>query len=515
MKWDIPVFAAEKKDNVAELVRANASIAYCSPANAIKETVKRELIQSIFEKTTAAANKNQPDLFYLDTILVTTGMNLNDDIFMASPTWAARHTPEDKPFNYGHDQLDIIGHITSNVAVNEDYEAIADDSAVDELPDKFHILTSAVIYKAWADKDQNDRIAQIIAEIGEDKWFVSMECLFRGFDYGFYDTKGGCRIVARNEDSAFLTKHLRSYGGTGKYKGDKIGRVISNLTFSGKGLVEKPANPESIIFNNTASFKSSFANLGYINSCELDNSNISKEIDDMADTDKTVAELEKKLALAEAEAKKSAEKLEAANTQSAKASEEKINALTAAVDEEKKKTKSAEEKAAKAELDLAEANKNLETVTAAKEELEKKFDKSKKSEKVSKAGLSEEDATAFLTDWADASEAVFDKALALAVKSATAGTGSLDKPAGVKKVAEIKFGDDSGAQRVNSGGNGASTSDNLGTAAAGEKVLDSAEGANDGAGAAGAANATKTETNRESLGSFLEANLKSKKSRKR
>lgn len=510
MKWDMPIFAAEKRDGLAEKIRANASIAYCSPARQIEQSAKRDLIQSIYDKTTAAANKGQVDLFYLDTILVTAGtMNLNDDIFLREPTWASRHTPEDKPFNYGHNQLDIIGHITSNIAVDEDYNAIADDSAVDEVPDKFHILTSAVIYKAWADKDQSDRIEKIIAEIGEDKWFVSMECLFRGFDYGFAKADGTYKVVARNEDSAFLTKHLRSYGGTGKYKGDKVGRVISNLVFSGKGLVEKPANPESIIFNNTASFKSTFANLGYINSCELDNSNNQEEIEDMADTDKTVAELEKKLALAEAEAKKSAEKLEAANTQSAKASEDKINALTAAVDEEKKKTKTAEDKAAKAEADLAEANKNLETVTAAKEDLEKKFDKSKKSEKVSKAGLSEEETVAFLADWADASEATFDKALALAVKSAAAGTGSFDKPANVRKVAEIKFGDDSGAQRVNSGGNGASTSDNLGSAA----VLDSAEPAT--AGAAAAANVGKNETVREGLSDFLGKSIAAKKSRAR
>lgn len=511
--WEIPIFAQEKKDGLAQLVRSNASLAYCSPARPIARSDRQEVIQSIFEKTTAAANKGQMDLFYLDTILVTAGtMNLNDDIFLREPTWAARHTPEDKPFNYGHDQLDIIGHITSNAAVNEEYEAIAEDSAVDELPDKFHILTSAVIYKAWADKKQSERIEKIIAEIGEDKWFVSMECLFRGFDYGFYNAKGECKVVARNEDSAFLTKYLRAYNGSGKYKGDKIGRVISNLVFSGKGLVEKPANPESIIFNNTASFKSTFANLGYINSCELDNSNIQEEIEDMADTDKTIAELERKLEAALSETKRVTEKLEAANVQSAKASEDKISSLTVAVEDEKKKTKDAEDKKAKAEVELAEAKKQLETVTAAKEDLEKKFDKSKKSEKVSKAGLSEEDASAFLTDWADASEEVFDKALALAVKSATAGTGSLEKPAGVKKVAEIKFGDDSGAQRVNSGGNGASTSDNLGTAS--ERVLEGAEGTNEGTGAA-AANVTKTETNRESLGAFLEASLKNHKSRKR
>jgi hypothetical protein len=47
---------------------------------------------------------------------------------------------------------------------------------------------------------------------------------------------------------------LRKYGGTGKLKdGRRIGRLLRNITFSGKGYVDKPANPDSIIFKNTAS----------------------------------------------------------------------------------------------------------------------------------------------------------------------------------------------------------------------------------------------------------------------
>jgi hypothetical protein len=55
------------------------------------------------------------------------------------------------------------------------------------------------------------------------------------------------KVVARNETSAFLTKHLRVYGGKGEYEGHKIGRLLRNISFSGKGLVNKPANPRSII----------------------------------------------------------------------------------------------------------------------------------------------------------------------------------------------------------------------------------------------------------------------------
>ena len=98
----------------------------------------------------------------------------------------------------------------------------------------------------YVDKDQ------IIAEIEEGKWFVSMECLFAGFNYALLDEGGNGKILARDEESAFLTKHLRAYGGTGEYEGYKVGRALANISFSGKGLVAKPANPRSIIIKSVA-----------------------------------------------------------------------------------------------------------------------------------------------------------------------------------------------------------------------------------------------------------------------
>ena len=47
----------------------------------------------------------------------------------------------------------------------------------------------------------------------------------------------------------FLHKHLRAYGGKGGYEDHKIGRLLRNIVFSGKGFVNKPANPDSVIFD--------------------------------------------------------------------------------------------------------------------------------------------------------------------------------------------------------------------------------------------------------------------------
>ena len=75
-----------------------------------------------------------------------------------------------------------------------------------------------------------------------------MECLFRDFDYAL-ETPEGSKVVARNAETAFLTKYLRSYGGSGEFKGNKIGRLLRNFTFSGKGLVDDPANKRSVILD--------------------------------------------------------------------------------------------------------------------------------------------------------------------------------------------------------------------------------------------------------------------------
>jgi hypothetical protein len=508
--WEIPVYAAERKDGIDHLVRANASVAYLSPTRIIKEDGEA-YARERFNKA-IAAKKDQFDLFYLDTILVTAGVsNKNDDVFLKTPTWAARHTPEDKPFNFGHNQLDIIGHITSSYVVDNEYNAIADDSTLDDLPDKFHILTGAVIYKAWSDKAQAERIEKIIAEIAEDKWFVSMECLFKGFDYGVMNTAGELNIIPRNESSAGLTKHLRAYGGTGKYQGNRICRVLDNFAFSGKGLVESPANPESIIFNDVETFKTVFANLGYINSCGS-NVNDNKEIDMANETN----ELQKALDLVKAENDKLTKKLEEVSTQAAKASEDKINALTDSLTKAENKVKELETEATatakekdKMKDELDKKKKEAEDAKAEVDSLKKTVDEFKKASKVkSKAShLTDEEVTAFIEEWSGVSEAQFDKALDLVAK---AGSSSNDSSVVNPKKGGLKPGDDDGAQKVNKGGKGAKTGGNV---VAATDVLEDAE-ANDETAAA-AANIGNTETLQTALAEFLGQKLQANKSRKR
>jgi len=257
----IPTYRAES--GLFDQIQSSNSITYASEILPVtnkdwKDTLlKRSMADHIQKEYETIAKIGDVDLHPLSSILVTSGWNLNDDVFSAEQLFAARYTPEDKPFNFMHDGNDIIGHIVANMLVDDKYKSLSNSLVVDDLPNNFHILTHAVLYKKWSDETAQARMDDIIANLS--KWFVSMECLFTDFDYAVETSNGDQKIVARNSVTAYLTKHLRVYGGSGVYKDEKIGRLLKNITFAGKGLVYSPANPFSIIFANVKDFIPSVA----------------------------------------------------------------------------------------------------------------------------------------------------------------------------------------------------------------------------------------------------------------
>ncbi len=370
------VYAQELKDGLVEQLTGNGCVAYTSNILSIDNADFDLDFSKLIEKDNlalASSNPNQVDLFYLQSVLVSTGWNKNDDIFLPEELWASRKTPEDKQFNFMHNESDIIGHITSNRAADFNNNYLSDDLEVP--PKDFNIITQAVIYTNWSDSDKRERIHKIIAEIKEGKWYVSMECFFPKFDYALKSSSGEINLIRREESSAFLTKYLRSYGGPGKYEDYMVGRVLRNLVFSGKGLVDQPANPRSIILR-----EQSIAN--------------KQEITDMSDDknkDFTVA-LQSELVDTKAELK------------NALASIEQLKGVASNVEELKNQVASLTQEKEKAETSLSEVQATLE---AKNKELEEEVSKSKKLEetvaslendvrtqarrnKLSEAGLSNE-----------------------------------------------------------------------------------------------------------------------------
>lgn len=244
---NMEIFPQEIADGLEHTILSQASVSYASLASPCSSKELQNKAKQF--KTTASYNDN--DLYYVQSILVSSSWNKNDDIFDKEEVWAAKNTPEDKPTNLEHDESIIIGHIISNWPITEDGLLIDNNTPTENLPNKYHILTGSVIYRAFSNPELKERADKLIAEIENGEKYVSMECMFGGFDYGLIDkTSGQYQIMPRNESTAHLTKYLRAYGGAGEHENYKIGRVLRNIVFSGKGYVAKPANPDSIILNN-------------------------------------------------------------------------------------------------------------------------------------------------------------------------------------------------------------------------------------------------------------------------
>ena len=401
------IFQKEIEDGLAQAIAAQSSVAYLSPAiSARKSFHLNEKSIAHIVKAAELNNESQIDLFNLSSVLVSTGWNKNDDIFLAEEMWAARKTPEDKQFNYMHNEKDIIGHITGNYVVDYDGELIPDDSDFSDIPSQFNIITTAVIYKTWSDKDLRDRMKQIIAEIEEGgKWHVSMECLFPRFDYALRDTKGSVKLVSREESTAYLTKHLRAYGGSGEYDGYQLGRVLRNLSFSGKGLVTKPANPRSVILNE-------------------------KTVSEKKEKHMDIEELKAKLAKAELELAEAAKmneemkkKMQEKKDEESKATLAQLEEYKTAIAEKDQTLASLQEQINQLSQELSDTKASLETIKAEKEEteakwkdMEKKTKMEKRKAQLAEAGVEESDLEETLASVESLDDTSFDKIVAMMKK---------------------------------------------------------------------------------------------------
>lgn len=464
------IYPQETDDGLAEKISASMSISYAS----IVEPCTIEQNEQL--KTKTLASIDDADLYYVQSILVSSSWNRNDDVFDKAEVWAARKTPEDKPTNLEHDENLIIGHITSNWPIDSEGNILAEDMSLEDLPEKFHIVTGSVIYKAFSSPELKERAEKLIAEIEDGTKYVSMECYFKGFDYGLTDkTTGSYKVLARNDNTAYLTKYLRAYGGQGEHDNYKIGRVLRNITFSGKGFVNKPANPDSIIFNKRLiddlmnKKNDNLENSGVIEnkptiSADTENMIMSENIE------KQVAEINDKLdsvsancADQVAEAKAAASELEQTNQQLEAAMNEKDEILKAEqakleeattaletlatehdgekkkMEEEVKKAKSELEElvSSKAELEeslkalqaqLDEANEVIAGYKMKEEEMARKDKAMKRKASLVEAGLEDDDASAAVEQFEALDDETFDALAAMMKKKAMMKPEEEEKP---------------------------------------------------------------------------------------
>ena len=430
----IKIYQNEINDGIGELIKSTASVAYCSEATIQKDIPEEVVVKAIAE------NKDQIDLYYLESVLVSCGWNKNDDVFMPESTWAARNTPEDKQFNFMHDENDIIGHITGSYVLTKDGKAVSNDS---DMPEDFDIITQAVLYNSWTGEENRERMEKIISEIEEGKWYVSMECLFAGFDYALSNDDGVKKVLARGEESSFLTKHLRAYGGTGEYQGYKIGRALKNISFSGKGLVSKPANPRSVILKSVA------FNLDDDSNFDIGEFNMSDNL-----LEKQLEEVRAELATAKSENEAIKAQIEEAKDKEfaskVEAFEGQIQEKDSTIAELEESIKSTQARVAELEDALAKSNEELASAKEHVEEMKKKEKMEKRKAALVEAGFDVDDVDAALAAFDNLADEAFDSVVAMygknkekAKKEAEAGM-----PPALKEAIEKKKEKDAKAEEV-------------------------------------------------------------------
>lgn len=191
--------------------------------------------------TRASSEEFDPlkDLLKVDSILVSTGMNKNTDVFLPDELAKVRASGAHKPFNLEHDITKVVGHMTRTFLLTKEGDELSDEQIEKSgFPADFDIGNEAVVY-AFALPKVAENVRKLAAA-GE--LFVSVEMWFTDYDFLV-----GNKVIARNEQTAFLDQCLRANGGDGVFKGEVVGRVLRNMLIGGIGFVEKPANPESVI----------------------------------------------------------------------------------------------------------------------------------------------------------------------------------------------------------------------------------------------------------------------------
>lgn len=193
-------------------------------------------------------NEQQPDLGYFSAVLVSTGTNLNGACFLGSELVQAAGSVNSKALDLEHQETEITGHIYSSIFVDKEHnkldlqELASNEYAYLDNKD-MHICIGCVMYK--------DRFPDLYEDVAAGRFKVSMECYYKDFDIKVGDT------IIPKEAAAAVGIDINdesSYGRSAKVVRDgkeiasgTLARVLRGICFSGVGLVENPANPDSVI----------------------------------------------------------------------------------------------------------------------------------------------------------------------------------------------------------------------------------------------------------------------------
>lgn len=253
------IYQQEIDDGLADQFGSCFSISYDIPVL----TAEKNYVGKVKNVSSIVGKLLEDDFIYeYPAILATAGVwNLNDQVFDKFEVWKAKYSPLNKPSNLNHQPDKVVGHTSRVFAITDEETPKNIPAEIDgkpnmEIPDTYHLLTVDSFYKYFikAYKSLNteafiEKNKQTYDGIVSGELSVSMECIFSDFDYALMDKNGNQKIVKRDDNTSFLSKKLRKFGGTGEYQGYRVGMLMRDIMFTGKGITDNPANPASVIFS--------------------------------------------------------------------------------------------------------------------------------------------------------------------------------------------------------------------------------------------------------------------------
>lgn len=269
------------------IVEAKADIVSVTPHEDIQKVIAKQ--QEYYYPQKFGKDSPQPDLLYMESVLVSEGFNNNDDVFLHDELWEARFSPSFKPINWQHNDDDIIGVMYGVAAQDLAHNSI--DINAEKCDEPFELKVQGAIWQFIFPK----KAEEIQRRQAQGNIFVSMEAWYDDFDYVVMRDGNVYDIIKRTEGTKALDTHLRVLGGSGRYKGERIGRGLRRVVFGGKGIVDFPANNRSIIsscesYNPTEekigsaiSFTYRDSTKNFLAQCATDKTKVNKEVASMSD----------------------------------------------------------------------------------------------------------------------------------------------------------------------------------------------------------------------------------------
>ena len=106
------IYPAEK--NIASLMSNNKTTIV---AKVISAEVTDESKHVDIKPSGSKSSRDDIDMATMRSVLVSTGFNLNGDVFTPEELFAAKDSPVNKPINIEHNEKDIVGHMVSSEVV--------------------------------------------------------------------------------------------------------------------------------------------------------------------------------------------------------------------------------------------------------------------------------------------------------------------------------------------------------------------------------------------------------------